>query len=115
MNRIKMVQVQAIFAKNEPLHAYLKSKGLNRQANLFFIEADDNDYSNIIMLSVRGHLFKFSIENGAYRSIRFEDPQLLAEALRTTKRAVWKYPYYAETLKLINRNLSYAQPSQGLF
>lgn len=115
MGKLSLVQIQAIFAKNEPLHTYLKSKGLNRQANLFFIEADDNDYSNIIMLSLRGHLFKFSIENGAYRSIRLEDPQLLAEAVRTTKRAVWKYPYYAETLKLINRNLNYTPPRQGLF
>lgn len=115
MKKLNLIQIQAIFAKNEPLHTYLKSKGLNKQANLFFIEADDNDYSNIIMLSVRGHLFKFAIENGAYRSIRFEDPQLLAEALKTTKRAVWKYPYFAETLKQLHRNLNYTPPSQGLF
>ena len=117
MNKLHLIQVQAIYAKNEPLHTYLKSKGLNKQSNIFFTENGRDDYSNIMMLSESGHFYRFVVENGKYSYILFNDPQLLSEAIRITVWAVnsGKYPYYEETLKLINRNLNYAQPSQGLF
>lgn len=117
MRKIDIVQIQAIYAKNEPLHAYLKSKGLNKQSNIFFTENGRDDYSNIIMLSASGLFYRFVVENGKYSNILFNDQQLLVEAIRITVWAVnsGKYPYYEETLKQLKRNLNYAQPSQGLF
>lgn len=114
---IKLTQIQTIFAKNEPLHNYLKSKSLNKQSNIFFMEADGDVSSNICMLSRSGHLFKFVIENGKYHSISFEDPLLLADAIRITEKAVYshKYPYYEDTLKHIKDSLNYTPRSQGLF
>lgn len=115
MTKIKLIQIQTIYAKNEPLHTYLKSLSLNKQSNIFFMDADGDVSSNIYILSRSVHLYKFVIENGKYHSIRFEDPLLLEDVIRITEQAVYKYPYYEDTLKQIKHSLNYTPRSQGLF
>ena len=115
MRKIKLVQIQTIYAKNEPLHTYLKSISLNKQSNIFFMEVGSDITTNVFMLSESGHLFKFVIENGKYHSIRLDDPLLLADVIRITEQAVYKYPYYEDTLKQSKHSLNYTPRSQGLF
>lgn len=114
MGKINLLQIQAISDKNELLHAYLKSVNLNRQANIFFTL---HGSSNVIMLYEYGRLLRFVVENGRYRSIPFEDPQLFAEVVRIAKWAVEtrKYPYYADTLEKIAYSHAGTSKCQGLF
>ena len=115
---LELITIQKVFAENRQLHSYLASKGLNKQTNLFFIEKNlTSNSAIIIMLSNLGHLFRFSLDKGKYISIRFEDPNLLYQAIRITEQAVYskKYSFYKDTLDLINRNLNYTPNKQGLF
>ncbi len=114
---LKIITIQKVFAENKQLHTYLTSKGLNQQANIFFIKQDKNSPPEVIMLSALGHLFSFQITDGKYNSVRFENEPLLMQAIQLADNAVNsnKYPFFRERLEQIKRNLNYIPKTQGLF
>lgn len=113
---LKLITIQKVFAVDKLLHSFLAGKGLNKQTIPFFLDKNQEDAPSILMLSPRGHLFRFCLENGKYRSIRFEDPVLLEEMLAITDNAVKtnKYPFFQEALSIIRKNLKYT-PKAILF
>lgn len=117
MIELQLITIQKVFAMNKPLHQYLESKELNKQNMPFFIEKGNTNPHNIIMLSPLGKLFWFKYQEGRYKSVSFEDPYILQEALFQLRFAVgtYKYPFFAETLSRIYRNLSYKPAIQPLF
>ena len=114
---MNLIQIQAISAKNKPLHAYLKSIGLNRQASIFFSVSGKYNTSDIIMLSDNGYLLRFTVKNGKCQAMPFKDNQLFADALKIVEQYVesGKYPYYEENLRHIKHSLNLVPNSQRLF
>lgn len=113
---LKLITIQKVFAEDKLLHSFLVDKGLNKQKNPFFFDKNQEGPPSILMLSPRGHIFRFCSENGKFRSIRFEDPVLLEEMLAIIGNAVKtnKYPFFQETLSIIRHNLKYT-PKAILF
>lgn len=112
---INLITIQKVQSLNKPLHRYLKSKGLNKQNMPFFIEKGNPD--TIIMLSPYGRLFHFECDDGTYRSVPFQDPDLFNEALIQLAYAVAtnRYPFFADMLTRIYSNLNYKPKTQPLF
>lgn len=114
---IELITIQKVQSFSKPLHQYLKSKELNKQDMPFFIEKGNPNPGAIIMLSPYGRLFHFECNDGTYRSVPFQDPDLLREALTELAFVVAtrKYPFFADMLKRIYCNLNYKPKTQPLF
>lgn len=113
---LKLITIQKVFAENRHLHSFLVSKGFNKQTTPFFSENDSLGNVSFLMLSPRGRIFRFCIEDGKYKSVCIENPSLLKQMLSITEHAVItdKYPFFKETLSVIRKNLSYI-PKTRLF